>query len=73
MIVGAPVVWESLNTPGKLFYGRVVGFEKGAIFNGGKVIVRDRNFKQPITLSQYRVKDLSNKNIDTAPRPLLIS
>ena len=73
IVPGQSVVWESLGTPGRFFYGRVLSVYAGEIFGSGYIVVRDRHFKQPITVALKRVMELNNKKIDTAPRPLLIS
>lgn len=74
LLPGMPVVWPStVEGSARLFYGRVVSVHPGLIFGSDYVLVRDRNFKQPIAVRESRVSILSNKNIDTAPRPLLVS
>lgn len=73
LTAGAPVIWESTATKGRYFYGRVVASYPGMIFGSGYVLVRDRNFKQPIAVRESRVGILHNKEIDTSQRPLLIS
>lgn len=64
-------MWESTRTVGRFFYGRVVADYPWNLFGKSYTVVRARNFKQPIAIDSKRVKLLANKNIDTAPRPVL--
>lgn len=70
---GTPCAWESLQNIGKFFYGRVVSMHPGEILNTGRAVVRDRNFKKLICVRISRLCEVNDRNIDTSPRPLLIS
>lgn len=72
-IAGTPVVWQSTNNVERFFYGRVISVHPGMLFGTGYAIVQDRNFRQPVHVRLSRLSQLSNKNIDTSLRPLLIS
>ncbi len=65
-IAGQTCMWESTNTPGRFFYGKIVEVHKG--IGVPYAIVRDRNFKQLIHVRLNRLKECSNKTIDFTPR-----
>lgn len=71
LISGMPVMWESTQTPGRFFYGRVLSVHSElTIYGGAKyAMVKDRNFRTPIAVRIDRVKVCSNKDIDTSSRP----
>ena len=67
-IPGQTCMWESTNTPGRFFYGKIMEVHPASIHGCAYAVVRDRNFKQPIHIKIGRLKECSNKTIDFTPR-----